>query len=310
MMSGHEATPDSGLSVRQLVDDFLVWSTGHCAPATVKWYAAYLVGSRKAFVSVFGDRLVSDMGPLDLEQWIDRHFSKASENGRLGIKRAVMRCFNWAVKKRLCPTNPLSGADIYSRPGARRLASYQPRRSYLNEEQWKAAIESVASDDWLADLLVLLRETGARPFEIRILEVRHFLPELKVLVIPQDEGKGKKERIIPLTDRAVEIITRLAATRRKHLFVNRRGNPITKHALAKRLGHLSEKLGFRIHAYALRSSFITDGLALGVTSDVLKTVVGHASTRMIQTVYSVLEKRAECLLAASATIRGSNPVRT
>lgn len=314
LANGESSNPQARTSdtptVGEVIGRFLTYVKEHKAPKTYSWYQAYLAGRHSkpnhAFGQCYGHRLITDLHKTDLEEWIEGKFPEATENGRHGLKRCVQRCFSWAVKDEgLIDRNPLIGARIYA-PGTKRPAGYQPRRSYLSEEQWQALIALVKPSDWLHDLLTLLRETGARPHEIRITEAHHFLPESRLIYITKDSAKGKKrDRVIPLNDTAYAIVERLTK-QYPHgtLLRTRKGTSVTKDNLGTRLIRLSAKLGFNAHAYALRRSFITDALARGVTADVLQIVVGHSSTAMICNVYNALESRPDVLLDAVRKARG------
>jgi integrase len=292
-------TKTDGATVQYVIGEFLEWTKARREPSTYEWYRHYLAGNDKRPRHAFGgfvgpSKRVSDLRPLDLERWLERELKHASENGLRGAFRAVMRCFAWAAKKKLINENPLTGAEcLYGT----RTATYQPKHRYLTPDQWDKLIGSIKPTDWLHDYLTFLRATGCRPHEARIAEKRHFVPELKVLVFPKDEAKGKKrERVIPLTDTAFAIVQRLALKNPAGaIFRNRVGKPLSKDMIHGRLHTLSRRLGFSVCAYDLRKSFVTDAMVRGVSADALAHATGHVDTTMIHTVYSHLAARADFL---------------
>lgn len=296
---------NEGLTVGFLVGEFLTWVQENREPATYEWHRHYLL----KWVKYLGENYPArDLRPVDhLERFISREFKNCSENGIVGAKRSVLTCLNWCVKNRHLSENPLRGAYIRAPGDERREATYQPRRTYLSPEEWEKLIAEIDSHDWLYDFLTFLRETGCRPQEARILEARHFDRQRGIFLIPAQEAKGKRHnRIIPLNDAAMAIATRLVLKRPTGpLFRNHQGEPLTKDMIHGRLYPLKKKLGIpHLNAYAIRHSFITDALRRGVSSDLLRNVVGHRTSFMIQTVYDGLHECPEALRDAARKATG------
>ena len=131
------------------------------------------------------------------------------------------------------------------------------------------------------DAVLFLRWTGCRPQEMRAAEARHF--QDNALVFPVLESKGKRfKRVIPLPGLALELIKRQAAKYPQGaLFRNSKNRTWTANAL----NWAFDRIGPEIFPYALRYTFITDGLIAGVPPAVLAEIVGHRDLKMIMTVY-------------------------
>ncbi len=155
-----------------------------------------------------------------------------------------------------------------------------------------------AEGDFL-DLLVVLKESGARPQELRLAEAKHFDREGRRLYFPKPIKKVRgeqRERIIRLEGRAFEIVQRLALKYPNGpLFRNERRNAWTKNALNWRCKRLREKLGFRICPYALRHTFCTDALTRGVDPLTVAELMGHRDGQMVMRVYQKISKRDDHL---------------
>lgn len=280
----------------ELIGRFLDWCERHKAPRTHEWYATYCL----SFGLHIGGRLtVQELKSRHVTAWLDSAYPNATDNTRNGAVRAVMRCFNFAVKQGDIEANPLKGVE---RP------AYQPRECYIKPEEWQAIMAAIPDGDPFRDLLTILRETGCRPFEARSVEARHFKRDAESWVFPIKESKGKKRaRVVPLNRTALAITQRLAL---KHpegpLFRNRNGRPWTEFAMNCRFRSIAKKTGVKVFAYAFRHSFVTDALMRGVDPITLAHIVGHKDATMIMRVYEQLGIQQEHIRAALRKATGED----
>ena len=86
------------------------------------------------------------------------------------------------------------------------------RRDHVITAEQFETILVLVKDEEFRDLLTVCWETGCRPQEVLSVEARHVDLEGGCWVFPVDESKGKKhQRIVYLTDTALEITRRLMA---------------------------------------------------------------------------------------------------
>jgi integrase len=281
--------PSSNGPVLDLLAAYLNWSKVNHKPTTFKWYK-YACDSFGASLSE-GFR-VRDLRPYDLTKWLDTNFPAqgevtATDNTRHNMASGVMRAFNWAVKQGIIRESPL--ANVTKAPKT-------PRAAYFMPDQWKKLIAFVP-DELFRDFLTLLRHTGCRPQEARIVEARFFHPDQQCWIIPKKSAKGKKEdRYVLLDDVALEICKRWAIKfPTGPMFRNTRGKPWTKDAINCRFQRLKTKLSFHASAYVCRHTFVTDALVNGVGEATVAELAGHKDKRMILSVYQHVGKRAEHL---------------
>ena len=90
------------------------------------------------------------------------------------------------------------------------------------------------------------------------------------------------------------------------LFVNRKGRPFTTGWINSKFTRLSKKLGFKIFAYALRHTWISDALMRGVDPVTVATIAGHDPV-MTMKVYAHLHLNAGHMRQALARATGENP---
>jgi integrase len=87
-------------------------------------------------------------------RWVDGQ--AWNETSQYNAMRSVFRVFNWAVDEGLIEKNPFKGMK---RPRPR------SRDRYLTEDEYRALL--TASRGTFKTLLFALRQTGARPCEVR-----------------------------------------------------------------------------------------------------------------------------------------------
>ena len=290
-------TPET--TVDALIGKFLEWCEKHREPATYKWYATHL----KSFAEHIPAKLtLARLKTFHVTEWLDSRYSGRGDNYRHGACRSVARCFNWAVQQGHIENSPVKGMEK-PRPHG--------RVAYLSPEQWAKVIAEYPASDPFHDFLMILRETGCRPQEARHAEARHFDRINKQLAFPAKESKGKREpRIIPLNDRALALITRLAMKYPEgKLFRNVDGVPWTRFAINCRFVRLKKKLGFEVFAYIFRHSFINDALLRGCDPVTLAIIVGHKDPSMILRVYQHLHLNTGHVRAALALATGEVPAK-
>jgi integrase/recombinase XerD len=139
-------------------------------------------------------------------------------------------------------------------------------------------------------LLELMYACGLRASEATDLEVGDVDLEAGVL---RARGKGSKERLVPVgreavsavrlyLDRGRQILT--ATTDDRHLFVNRRGNGLTRQGLYKIVQRHARAVGLedRMSPHTLRHTFATHLLAGGCDLRAVQEMLGHADIATTQ----------------------------
>jgi len=147
-----------------------------------------------------------------------------------------------------------------------------------------------ARDDAVIELLY---GSGLRVSELCGLEPDHIdLDRAAVLV----EGKGGKERRIPVSEPAVAAVRRWLPSRAElvgtqpvsNLFVNRRGNPLTPRDVRR---ILDGRAASPTHPHALRHSFATHLLDGGADLRAVQALLGHEDLRTTQVYTHVSRER-------------------
>src|SRR5579862_7588768 len=176
-----------------------------------------------------------------------------------------------------------------------------PRFLSMDDVDRLLAAPDVATPRGLRDraLIEVLYATGLRVSELvglRITDVRLDHGYVQCL------GKGRKERIVPLGDEAVNWVRRYLADARPSLvrqtspflFLNTRGGGrLSRLGFWKLLKNHGAQAGIRAHLspHVLRHSFATHLLERGADLRAIQTMLGHADISTTQIYTHVLEAR-------------------
>jgi len=213
-------------SVAETVEHFLDWTKVNRAESTYQWYRD-IVGR---FLDAVPGLQVSQLKPYHVESWMDAN-QWGSEYRRACVT-ALKRVFNFAVKQEYIESNPLQNLEK-PEAGSRDLV--------ISPGEYKEILRCVPDRNF-SDLLVLLWETGCRPQEATKARPKHV--DLKVGSItfpPKEAPKGKKTRVIYLTDAALEIVQRNMFN--DPLFLNTNGVPWTAFAIDCRFKAMQLQMG-------------------------------------------------------------------
>jgi integrase len=281
-----EAPGSSDTRVASICDAFLVWCERHQAAETYRGYSFYI----QSFCEACGYLLVADLRPYHVTNWMDG--KSWGPTSQFNAVRTAQRVFNWAVEQKLLSQNPIKGMK---RP---RPAS---RDSYVSDEEFRA-LRRAASPPFRL-FLFALRQTGARPSEVRELTWDQTHDDRWVLFKHKTADKTRKPRVIHLTPvmcRLMQFLRRRSKS--KYVFVNCHGRKWTTNAVRLQMQRLRRKLGLRdnLCAYEIRHAFGTYGIVNGVDIATLAELMGHRDTTMISRVYGHLANQTEHLVAAAA----------
>jgi integrase/recombinase XerC len=206
---------------------------------------------------------------------------------------AIRGFFRFLHLEDLLPSNP---ARVVRAPKAeKRLPGHLSRPeadALFRLAEAKAAENSLAGTRTLA-ILELLYGSGLRLSELQELDLRSLdfrRAQLRV------KGKGKKERIVPVTQRSVEALRRYEPRRQEALsrrgtreeadplFVNNRGGRLSRRSIQRSVRELislaAADAGLSVHS--LRHSFATHLMDAGADLMAVKELLGHVSLSTTQ----------------------------
>jgi integrase/recombinase XerD len=205
--------------------------------------------------------------------------SFGSQSTRLA---AVKGYFKWLARQNVLLWNPASELEL-PRP-ERRLPRFVLT---VAETERVLALPDVTTALGLRDRAILetLYSTGIRRMELIHLRLYDLDVERKTLRI--DQGKGKKDRVVPIGERAVRWIEKYLADARPKLavdpavdtlFLNQHGEPIHPEHLTSHVGDYvaAAELGKRGSCHLFRHTMATLMLEHGADVRYVQEMLGHA----------------------------------
>jgi integrase/recombinase XerC len=215
----------------------------------------------------------------------EKQYSKAT----IARKLATLRSFyKFLVKRNRVSSNPVVG--IRTPKQEKRL----PR--FLEYEQIKRLLETPPSDSWLGArdraIMETLYSTGMRVSEVVAINLDDvdFLGEVVHI-----RGKGKKERICPISSSVLQIVQHYMEFRNKRaqlngnfdgkvLFVNKHGKRLSTRSVRRKMDKYLKMAGLdpAISPHTLRHSFATHMLNRGADLRSVQELLGHQSLSTTQ----------------------------
>jgi integrase/recombinase XerD len=212
--------------------------------------------------------------------------------------RAVRDLFGWLVRQHVVPWNPAGELQL-PRPG-RRL----PRTGLSYEKMERVLAQpNVARPGGLRDraMMEVLYSTGLRRLELLRLKVHDVEPDRGTVLVR--EGKGRKDRVVPIGPRALAWVRRWLVEVRPEfavpsdegiLFLTRQGRPIGAAGFTALMGrYVRRALACPGACHVFRHTVATLMLENGADVRYVQELLGHAylETTQIYTHVSVLELR-------------------
>jgi integrase len=254
--------PENGDTVIAVLDDFVTWAKENKARLTAKRYEQFCQGFVRAEVDgvKVGKLPVAKLTGKHVTAWLAEETGWGPTTKRNAIT-ALQAALNWAVQNRGLDRNPIRGMK---KPEGKR------RSDVIAPGEFEEMLSLL--DGCFRDLLVASYDSGARPFEIKEMERRHFQPELRRAVIPADEAKGRKHTraIYFPTGRSLEIVTRLCEEHPTGpIFLNAKANKWTGDAVKCRFEDIEVDFGL--------AEMRRRGVELDVSEESIAAVMGTLS---------------------------------
>ncbi|MHC4423462.1 MAG: tyrosine recombinase XerC [Planctomycetota bacterium] len=215
----------------------------------------------------------------------ERQYSRATVARKLGTLRSF---YKFLVKRNKISSNPLMA--VRTPKQEKKL----PR--FLEYEEVKTLLETPPMDSWLGArdraILETLYSTGIRVSELVALNMDDvdFLGE-----VVRVRGKGKKERIAPISSSALQVIQHYMEFRNKRaqsnsnfdskvLFVNKHGRRLSTRSVRRKMDKYLKMAGLDpgISPHTLRHSFATHMLNNGADLRSVQELLGHQSLSTTQ----------------------------
>ena len=215
----------------------------------------------------------------DLEEYL-KSLDKLSKRSQARLLSSLRSFFDWLVIEGLLDDNPCDRTDYP------KLGRYLP--TVLSVDEVEAMIGSVDVADWMGKrdraILEVLYSCGLRVSEAAGLGISSlYLSDGFIRVF----GKGRKERLIPIGEMAVQALEQYLCDRPfpadsrsdDVLFLNRFGRPLSRQSMFKTIKRQALICDIRkeISPHTFRHSFATHLVENGADLRAVQELLGHES---------------------------------
>lgn len=290
----HGAPKGSGRTNDSVCNDFLDYLRSECHLAANS-IAAY-DRDMKRFVGWLGKKRLNRVTLDELSDYVSELTHRGLAPASIARNVVALRTFfKFLQLEGIVAENP---AELIATQ-----KMWQRIPGVLTHRQVEAFLSAPRKTDsfWQRDVAMLevLYATGCRASEVCSLRMRDLTLDQRQL---RCEGKGGKQRIVPIGDRAIETIERYCRDVRdelavksshqppEHLFLSRSGRPLDRIQLWRLVKRYAARAGIEadISPHSLRHSFATHLLAGGADLRLVQEMLGHASIQTTQ-IYTHVE---------------------
>ena len=274
--------------LRRTIDEFLAYLRVECGLSanTLESYAFDL----KRLAEFLSTKGIADPARIDAALLIEHlrglrrdELSGSSVSRHLATLRAFGRFLTFSG---YCPEDP---AELLERPT---MWHRLPHGMHTRQIEKLLAAPDPADKMYLRDVAVLetMYATGCRASELGAITLADYHEPLGVVKL---NGKGNRQRIVPIGRPAMRAIRRYIEEQRPQLlrnerpsnalFLTERGEPMTRFTIFAMIKKHAHRAGLRdVHPHTLRHTFATHLLAGGADLRVVQELLGHARVTTTQ----------------------------
>lgn len=282
------------MSLDKRVEDFLNFLATEkgASDHTTKNYGIDL----REFMKFAGEKDLKDLTYLDIRAFLaflkSKEYSKSSISRKLACLRSF---FKYLARENVLTQNPAAG--IATPKKEKRLPSF------LNPDEITKLLEAPAKKCWEEKrdkaILEMLYSSGLRVSEL--VGLNHDDLDFSGGLV-RVRGKGKKERIVPVGQVALNVLRdyldaaapkEIVHTIKKPLFVSRLGGRLTDRSIRRMILKYVKRtgLGKEVSPHTLRHSFATHMLDRGADLRSVQELLGHANLSTTQIYTHVTTQR-------------------
>ncbi|PCG20733.1 site-specific tyrosine recombinase XerD [Brachyspira sp. G79] len=217
----------------------------------------------------------------DIEKFLSERKEHGSKSRTVARNKvSIVNLYKFLVMENYISKNPTDNLEVI------RLKRVLPESLTTTEVDDLLSVHNEKTDKGLRDKAIfeLMYSSGLRVSEICSLRIDDIFFEGKYLKI---RGKGNKERIVPINDRALDILQRYIQTSRvimvkgkktSELFLNFRGDKISRVGIWKIVKETMKKSNItkNVYPHTLRHSFATHLIQHGADLRAVQRMLGHS----------------------------------
>ena len=217
----------------------------------------------------------------DIEKFLSERKEHGSKSRTVARNKvSIVNLYKFLVMENYISKNPTDNLEVI------RLKRVLPESLTTEEVDDLLSVHNEKTDKGLRDKAIfeLMYSSGLRVSEICSLKIEDIFFDEKYLKIC---GKGKRERIVPINDKALDILKRYIQTSRvvmvkgkktSELFLNFRGDKISRVGIWKIVKEAMKKSGIEknVYPHTLRHSFATHLIQHGADLRSVQRMLGHS----------------------------------
>ena len=249
---------------------------------------------------------INEIASIDIEKFISKFTTQGLEKSTISRKMsALSHFFIFLLEENMIKRNPINELDLPKQ--------IKKLPKILSVDQVEKLIKSSREDQSingirLNTMIEILYATGIRVSELVEMKLSATYAEKNFLLV---QGKGNKERLVPISENTEEKIKDYLKIRNKYvnndteskwLFPSKQSSKghITRQRFNQLLQTLCERVNLnniRISPHKLRHAFATHLLANGVDLRSLQQMLGHSDISTTQIYTHVLKDRLKKLVS-------------
>ena len=242
------------------------------------------------FLNHLGIDILQEISRTNVNRYIRNLRQQDFSPGSITRKIASLRgFFKWLISSEYLLHDPTASLE---QP---KLSRHLPKVLTMSEIN---IILQENLSSWQRAVFELLYAAGLRVSELANLKVSDVNLEQSYV---RCFGKGAKERLVPIGKYAVAAVRGYLENRKslvsdldldsKHLFLDEKGNNISRQKIYLLIHDLGKKVGKNISPHTLRHSFATHLLENGADLRVVQELLGHSDVSTTQLYTHVSKKR-------------------
>lgn len=262
----------------------------NCSVSTITGYRGYLTGPRlKTFVDDYRIRTLKDVTPEKLRAFQAELLDAGVSPGTAHTFHKVMRSFFAFCEREGYGIAP----EALTMP-APRLPVVEPET--FSELEEKKLLDACRNERDRMIIQFMIR-TGLRRSEVVNVTIDDIIDSGDGAFVRVRQGKGRKDRIVPLDTKRDQFSKRLARfirterprdAKSSNLWLSLRSDPGTGdyppmngEGLKSTLDRIGDAAGVRVYPHKFRHTFASRALAAGIDSLVLQRALGHTTLAMV-----------------------------
>jgi len=303
-------------AIRKAILAFLQWGDAKYQPSTIHSRRAALLHFFLWFQEQHPTRIrLADVTrPIALAY--AQHLKTLRDAGRYSLiycndlHRSLRLFYEFAIRERLPtapPRNPFALGDTPRNP--------DPVPRYLADHEVRAILAYCQHDASLKErtLVMLLLQTGIRAAELADLKGTDLVEVQGQWKLHIHEGKGLKDRLIPLTHQCLEALRTWQASgweQASDQLFTRYGRPWHSATVSTIIRELGLKIGLQgVTPHRFRHTFAVALLNYGMRESALQKIMGHATLNMTLEYARILDQTVEQAFTTAVAQMQAGPIQ-